>query len=80
MSEQKRKPRPPQTGMTKRRAQAIIDAEDMRSTHERWLKHEDCERCLHEGLTDVVGDADHHRDCIARYDNIIACLRGEDRG
>jgi hypothetical protein len=65
--------------------QAITDARRMRKTHEEWLRHvtpgpdgktERCPECAEGNVAEVVGDADHHKGCIAAYDNIIDALEG----
>lgn len=70
-------------GQVSRREQAIADAKAMRQTHVEWLEHlgqcdhmdqPKCVICSREGMDKVVGDADHHRACIEKYDNLIACL------
>lgn len=63
---------------------AIADAKAMRQTHIEWLEHlrpgiikgqPYCAPCAESGIERVVGDAAHHEECIARYDNILAALR-----
>ena len=63
---------------------AIADTQAMRHTHVEWLKHigsakhmdtPKCVPCAEQNMAAIVGDAAHHEDCIARYDNILAALR-----
>jgi hypothetical protein len=64
--------------------QAVTDATRMRQTHVDWLDHlkpsgvlpgqPHCDHCAHTGAVVFVGDAEHHEECIAAYDNILTCL------
>lgn len=69
--------------MTASTEKAISDAQAMRQTHVEWLEHlgkcdhmdqPKCVPCAESNVAKVVGDAEHHEECIERYDNIIACL------
>ena len=62
--------------------QAMADLREMRRTHEEWLRHvtpgphgtERCAECAEGNVAAIVGDADHHKACIAKYDNALAVL------
>jgi len=65
------------------RARAIADARAMRQTHVDWLEHLKpgiikgqvyCQSCAESGVEQIVGDAEHQEECIARYANILAVL------
>lgn len=66
------------------RDQAIKDAIESRETHVRWARWfegtercPDCETCAEDVRRVIdagIGDRQHHLDCIAKYDNILACL------
>lgn len=58
-------------------ARAIADAEYGRKTHQEWLDYlEHPHRDTNDGVViEDVGSVEHQREWIARYDNILACLR-----
>ena len=72
------------------RERAIADLRRMRQTHEEWLRHvtvgpdgktERCPECAEGNVAEIVGDADHHKACIADYDNALAVLaKGTNHG
>lgn len=63
-------------------ARAIGDAEYGRRTHQQWLDYlEHPHRDTNDGVViEDIGSAEHQREWIARYDNILACLRGAGEG
>lgn len=62
------------------REAAIARIEESRATHVLWADYWkaiggcSCEGC--EKTAGIAGDADHHRECIAGYDNVLEVLRG----
>ena len=56
--------------------QAIAAIEESRESHRGWIGHDanSCEQCLAEPASSV-GDDEHHRACIAKYDHVLRVLR-----
>jgi hypothetical protein len=54
---------------------AISDMRESRKTHDEWLGHirSGCACCTPETLA-LVGDADHHLECVAKYDRVLSIL------
>ena len=53
--------------------QAIATVQHSRQTHVAWLEHIKSCNCQ-EWAGRTVGDAEHHRACIAGYDQVLAVL------
>lgn len=57
-------------------ARAIAMIEESRSTHVDWIDHpEDCDACRAATAQQLVGDPEHHRRCVEKYDHVLAVLR-----
>lgn len=58
--------------------QAIDAIEESRESHMGWIGHDSasCDKCRSESVSSIVGDDEHHKICIEKYDHVLRVLRG----